>query len=103
MAFTEDFSLFFDTDEFAVEAVITPAGGSAFSVDGIFNDGYQERSREFVDIASRDTMLTCPAFAQVLALKKGDAAVIGGQNYKILQAKPSGDGLAIITLEKVAV
>tara|TARA_B100000989_G_C19452738_1_gene432539 strand:+ start:591 stop:902 length:312 start_codon:yes stop_codon:yes gene_type:complete len=102
MAFTEDLTPFFNTDDFAVEATITPSQGEAFTVKGIFDNGYESRSRDVVDIASRDTMFTCPSSAAVDALVKGNSVAIGGANYKVLMVKPDGTGVTAITLEKAA-
>ena len=97
MAFTEDLTTFFDTDDFADQATITPDGGDPFTVNGIFDEGYQENSRGLVDVSSKDTKLRCASSSSVDALEHGDQVVINSQTYTVLQVKPDGTGVTVIT------
>ena len=98
MAFAEDLTVFFNSDEFAVEAVHTPAGGSAEpSVPVIFDHA--------ADI-SEGVVATEPTF-QVPAgtwptLAPGSGMAIGGVSYRVRTITPIGDGAVLfVALAKV--
>lgn len=98
MAFAENLTVFFDTDEFAVSATYTPAGGAAATVNGIFDNGYDEPALGLAGIAARGPAFTCRA-ADVAANPEGDALVVNGTAYTIAVAEPDGTGVTVLRLK----
>jgi len=99
MAFTEDFSDFFDTDDFAVAATITIGEGSPGTVNGIFDDEYFDE----VGVGSLGVEGSKPAFhcaaADVPSIAHGDSVVISGTTYHVVNVRPDGTGLVTLLLE----
>ena len=95
MAFAEDLTVFFDTDEFAVTA--TPSSGSAFSV--IF-----DRAQVVAlggDISGTEPVgLARSADVSSLTLKSSTLTISGTQ-YRLIDKEPDGTGLTLLRLEVV--
>ncbi len=99
MAFTEDFDNYFDTDDFAVAASWTPNGGEATTVNGVFDGEYFDDVGGSVGIESSQPRFTCAA-ADVPAVAQGDAIVISGTTYEIVNVQPDGTGEVVLILEE---
>jgi hypothetical protein len=95
MPFDEDLGEFLDTDEFATAATYTPAGGSAKTVNGIFDARYFEA----LGIDGTQPAFTCVA-SDVPDAARGDALVIDSVDYKVSGVEPDGTGLTVLRLEK---
>ena len=73
---TDDISTVFATVDFAVTGTFTPAGGSAVSVTGIFDDEDLQ-----IDVGDGTSMLqhsarfTCPS-SDVTGVREGDAMTV---------------------------
>lgn len=99
MALTEDFDVFFNTDDFGVSASFTPrTGGGATTVKGIFDkefvavgDGGQ------VDIAATDPVFQCKT--SDITAARGGTLVINSVTYNIVVDKPDGTGVSMLILE----
>ena len=73
-----DLASFFNTDEFAVSATYTPAGGVATTIKVIWD------KMDGAALGMDGTRITCLAkTSDVSAAKPKDTIVIGGTTYKI--------------------
>ena len=91
MAFTEDLSPFFETDEFAVSALWK----GTTTVPVIFDNAYGES----LDVSG--TTPICTALeSDFNGWAEGDALVIFGTNYKLVDVQPDGTGVVQIVLER---
>jgi hypothetical protein len=89
MAFTEDMSVFFNTDEFAVEASYTPSGGGATQTAKVLLDMPSE------DVLSQDSLsieysIMFP-YNVLTTLKKGEQIAVDGVAYKVRDVRPMTD------------
>ena len=100
MAFAEDLSLFFDTDEFAVEATATTRAGATLQLKVIFDappaDAFGAGGME----ASQPAVLV--ATSAVEALRQGDLFVVGARSYRVENTQPDGTGVTRLLLERAA-
>ena len=90
MAFTEDLSVFFDTDEFADSVTY-----NGVAIAGIFDNAYFEGQ----GIQSAQPVFTCPT-ASVPDAKHGDVLIRAGITYKVVGVEPDGTGITLLRLEK---
>jgi len=91
---TTDLSVFFNTDEFAVAASYTPSGGTAKTINVIFDKDYAALS------GVGDYRDVCLAKASdVSAAKPGETLVIGSTTYKIKEPpRHTADGITELEL-----
>lgn len=94
MAFTEDLTAFFSTDEFASDATL---GGVA--VRGIFDKAYQLADVGGAGMTSTQPVFTLPS-SSVPASVTGLPLVIGGATYTVVLSEPDGTGVTQLLLEK---
>lgn len=92
MAFTENISEFFDSDDFA-----TAATYGASTVYGIFDNEYADDLGGTVGVEGSNPTFTCAA-ADVAGIKDGDAITINATSYKVA-GPPQPDGTGLITLQ----
>lgn len=99
MPLTEDFSVFFGTDDFAVEAAFTPnGGGSSSNIKGIFDKEFIALSAGGeVDVAGTDPVFMCKT--SDVSNARGGTLVINGVTYNIVVDKPDGTGVTMLSLE----
>lgn len=95
MAFIEDLSPFFSTDDFGTAATFTHIGGSPVSVAGIFDASFEDP----LGIEGRFPRFVCPVSA-VPSVGHGDSLVIGSVSYKVVGVKPDGTGIMLLTLQE---
>lgn len=98
-AIADDLSDIFSTDDFAVTATFTPSGGSAVSVDGIFDDGDVEADGGDGVVWVHETKFTC-TLSLVSGVADGDALVVNSTNYTVRYVKDDGTGVVELFLEK---
>jgi hypothetical protein len=91
MAFTEDLSPFFDTDEFAVSAL----WNGTTTVPVIFDNAYDEG----IGMAALLPIVTGKA-ADFPGVAAGQTLLINGVTYKIDTPQPDGTGLVTLILKK---
>ena len=98
MAFEEDFTVFFNNDEFAVEAVHTPAGGSAEPAALVIFD----QAAQLVEgVVATEPTIHVPAGTWP-TLAQGSGLAIGGVAYRVRTVEPLGDGaVLLVSLVKV--
>lgn len=99
MAFLEDFTPFFNTDDFAVSAVFTPrGGGNSSNIKGIFDKEFLSVGEQGeIDVASTDPVFMCKT-SDVTNARAG-TLVIGSTTYNIVIDKPDGTGVTMLVLE----
>ena len=96
----EDLSDFFLTDDFGVAASYTPDGGSASTVNVLFDNPFNSVP---LDTGERDVESNTPTAlaisSDVASVAHGDAIVISGVTYAIVGVqKDSGSGYQGTTL-----
>ena len=94
MAMLEDFTAFFNPDEFASDATL---GGVA--VCGIFDKAYQLGDAGGNGFATSQPVFTL-ASSSVPASVTGLPMVIGGFSYVVVLCEPNGTGVTQLLLEK---
>lgn len=93
-------AVFFDTDDFAVSATYTPAGGSASTISGIFDDEYEPiEVGGFVPVASSSPVFQCKT-SDVSSAAEGDALTVNSTSYLIRTVMDDGTGTTMLQLEK---
>jgi hypothetical protein len=101
-------AVFFDPDDFGVEATITPSDGAPFTVLGIF-DARPIENRPLINaqVGFKDGMQNTGAGPQfrcrtsdVAAVKAGRATLaIGETTYNVWDTKPDGTGTTVLILK----
>lgn len=76
-------------------ATWTPAGGAATVVNGLF----RTPALEAVDIEGVGPTFEAAA-ADMPAVARGDALVVGATTYKVATPKPDGVGFVVLTLQE---
>jgi hypothetical protein len=98
---TDDLSTVFDTVDFSVVGTYTPDGGSATSINGIFDDEDLEVDvGEGSLILQRSAKFTC-ASGDVIGIAEGDALTVASVDYIITYFKDDGTGVTETYLEVV--
>lgn len=97
MAFTEDLSVFFDTDDFAVEAIfnLTPSGTRTVNV--IFNTPSQEVRIYDQTIESDAPFLTCRT-SDLATIPNRGTVTIDAVAYTIGKIVHDGTGVSTVYL-----
>ena len=91
--FTEDLTVFFNTDDFAIAATYTPNGGSPSTVNVIFDRAFLSR----LDINSTNPVALARASdISAVAANGQDQIVISGITYRIKDAQPQDDGATVL-------
>lgn len=94
-----DRASFLDVDEFGVAATYTPNGGDPVTVNGIFDNEYEEVGFGDVGLESSSPAFTCRE-SDVTGVAQGDALVINSVNYLIRNPQPDATGMVVLILEK---
>ena len=96
--FDEDFTEFFDTDDFAIVAVFKPAAGAQVSVNGIFDNEYVDIGGPSVSIEGTHPVFRC-ATSTVPGVAHDDELIIESVTYKVKGVQPDGTGETLLILE----
>lgn len=92
---------FFEVDDFADTATYTPVGGSAVSVNGIFDAPQASRNAtDMMDITIPSPQFVCRT-ADVPAAADGDEMIIRTIAYTVRVVLTDGTGVSTLILEKV--
>jgi hypothetical protein len=94
VAFTEDLTQFFDTDDFGVAATI-----GATTVNGIFENQFLGVPGEAAVAASTPTF-TCQTSALPAITRGSTQATISAVTYTIVGVHPDGTGVTLLVLER---
>ena len=96
----DDLAVFISVDDFGVAATYTPTGGSASTVNGIFdNDIIEVDAGGNVPMAVRQPRFLCRT-NDVSDAAEGDALVVNATNYTIRVVDHDGTGMTVLALEK---
>ena len=98
--FAEDLTPFFDPAGLGVAASFIPAGGSAKTVNGVFEDEYVDIDSGGVGIDGSGPKFICAA-ADVPGVKQGDALIVNAVSYTVADVQPDGSGIVELILRKV--
>ena len=94
-------AVFFDTDDFAAASNYTPLGGSASTVNGIFDNEYFEVDPlSGVGVVSAQPRFVCTTADLPSGAASGDAITIDGTAYTVRVIQPEGTGVTSLVLEK---
>jgi len=101
MAFDEDLTAFFSTDDFAVTATWTPDGDTSSTITGIFDNEYIEGiGGGEVDFEASQPMFLVKT-ADVPNVAQGDQLYFNNTYYRIVNVQPDGTGLTVLILEEL--
>ena len=97
----DDLAVFVGINDFGVAATYTPTGGSASTVNGIFdNDIVEVDAGGNIPMAVRQPRFLCRT-NDVSSAVEGDALVVNSTNYTIRVVDHDGTGMTTLALEKV--
>ena len=94
-------SIFFNTDEFGVQATVTPSGGSTSTINVIFDKPDETLGLGEAGITSHRPSITCKT-SDISSLAHGDAVTVNSTNYTIAEILRDGTGIAQIFLEDIS-
>lgn len=100
MAFSEDLSVFFDTNDFAESAAYTPRdfthpSTQTTTINGIF----QDRFIEINGVATKKSTFLC-ATSSVPNVDNGDWLTVKSIDFTVGDSEPDGTGLTLLILVK---
>lgn len=94
-------AVFFDTDDFAVASSYTPSGGSASTVNGIFdNEFFEVDPLTGLGVVSAQPRFLCATADLPGAAAGGDAITISAVAYTVRVIQAEGTGVTTLVLEK---
>lgn len=95
-----DRAVFVDVDDFGTAATYTPSGGSAATVNGIFDNEFIEvDAGGGVGVALNQPRFHCRT-ADVSSAAEGDAITIGGVAHTVRIVQDDGTGMTVLILER---
>ena len=93
-------AIFFDIEGFGSTATYTPSGGSPVSVNGIYEDDYEQiDAGGSFGVAGSSPMFQCST-SDVANAAEGDSLVVGGVTYIVRVVMEDGTGVTMLQLEK---
>mgnify|MGYP000538227379 CR=1 FL=1 len=98
MAFTEDLTQFFDTDDFAVEAIFTLSPSGTRTVKTIFDTPTQSVDIYDSSIEADAPLLRCKT-SDLASVKNNANVEIDSTNYKVKRIVNDGTGISIVYLK----
>lgn len=99
MNFDDDLLLMMNTDEFGVQATYGSIVHGISTINGIFNNGYNNASfGSEIGFATRNPEFYCRS-VDVVDVAIDDTIEIASVTYKIKEIMPDGTGLSVFTLE----
>ena len=90
---------FFNTDEFGQSATVTPSGGSATSINVIFDKPDETLTLGEAGITSHRPRITCRE-SDISNVVFGDSVVVNSTNYTVAEILKDGTGIAEVYLEE---
>lgn len=95
----DDLTVFVDTDDFAVVAVIVQSGATR-RVSCIFDDPYLDAQVGEYALDSSEPRITAKE-SDLIGIRRGAACTVAGKSWAVLDApKPDGTGMAVLKLSK---
>jgi len=96
----DDLAIFVSVDDFGTAATYTPVGGSASTVNGIFdNDIVEVDAGGNIPMAIRQPRFLCRT-QDISDAADGDAMTVNSTNYTIRVVDHDGTGMTTLVLEK---
>jgi hypothetical protein len=89
---------FLELEEFGVSATIT-SNSSTYTVQGIFDNGHFQIDNGFTVVSTLQTTFLCRT-ADIAEIEQGDAVVVSGVTYKVVDIQPDGTGMTTLRLQK---
>ena len=94
-------AVYFNVDEFGVQATVTPTGGSSSTINVIFDKPDETLGLGEAGITSHRPSITCRT-SDISSLAHGDSVVVNSTNYTIAEILRDGTGIAQIYLEDIS-
>ncbi|MEM6602503.1 MAG: hypothetical protein AAF621_00480 [Pseudomonadota bacterium] len=92
----EDLTAFFNADEFAIDIIVKLPDGDV-TLKGIFDDAFFLAEIGEADLSDTQPRITLPTKdAEIISRK--DQIVVHNTEYFVLENKPDGTGISIVTL-----
>ncbi len=92
-------AIFFSSDDFGSAATYTPSGGSASTINGIFDKDYALAAiGDGVGVGSNDPRFICRT-SDVSSAANGDAIVVNSVTYTVRNVEDDGTGITTLELE----
>lgn len=97
----EDFNDCFFNGDFDEVVLYTPSGGQGKPVRAVFDNEYQAAQFDVADagIESSGPKVTCLE-AEIPGVAHGDAVVVRGITWYVLEVRPDGTGLVTLMLSR---
>jgi hypothetical protein len=99
MPLTEEISEFFDAGDHATAVTFTPSGGSATTVNAIFQNEYLGIEGGTVDVEGSSPVVFVRS-SDVTGVAHSDAFTIDGTGYSVVGIQPDGTGVTQLILAK---
>ena len=109
---SDDRLAFLNTEEYAEEAIYTPAGGSGVSIQGgILNDPHFEVQTADIPLSDGQPTFLCRSEDVPVAASGGDAGdtlalaetdTHPAATYRVLDLQPDGTGMTLLSLGRLA-
>ena len=92
-------AVFFATGDFSVASTYTPSGGSAATVNGMFDKNYSFADLGgAVGVGSNDPRFVCRT-VDVSSAANGDTIVVSAVTYTVRNVEADGTGITPLVLE----
>lgn len=92
-------AIFFSSDDFGSAATYTPSGGSASTINGIFDKDYALAAiGDGVGVGSNDPRFICRT-SDVSSAANGDTIVVNSVTYTVRNVEDDGTGITTLELE----
>jgi len=91
-------SIYFNDNEFAQSATVTPSGQSSSTIKCIFDRPDETLGIGEAGLTSHRPRITCKT-SDISSLSHGDAVVVNSTNYTVAEILRDGTGIAEIFLE----
>ncbi len=92
-------AIFFSSNDFGSAATYTPSGGSASTINGIFDKDYALAAiGDGVGVGSNDPRFICRT-SDVSSATNGDAIVVNSVTYTVRNVEDDGTGITTLELE----
>ena len=92
-------AIFFSSDDFGSAATYTPSGGSASTINGIFDKDYALAAiADGVGVGTNDPRFICRT-SDVSSAANGDAIVVNSVTYTVRNVEDDGTGITTLELE----
>lgn len=95
-----DRASFVETDEFGVAATLTPDGGAAVSIDGIFDGPFDAEPAGDVSVGASTPAFLCRTADLPSGTDNAAAIVISGVTYRVAEIRDDGTGMTELALER---